>query len=99
MRWTDYAEEGKGVPQGSGPIKRVFCSREFFFSPIFSHLPNLREFYFKLFLALPDYVEKVCLILYFKSVLKKLIFFYFKLICFDVSDHFDVLISKIIFKK
>jgi hypothetical protein len=44
-----------------------------------------------------------CLFLYFKNVFEKFeffLFFYFKLIYFLVfSDHFDVLMLKIIFKK
>jgi len=43
------------------------------------------------------------LFLYFKSTFEKnynfFYFFYFKLIFLVFSDHFDVLISKIIFKK
>ena len=37
-------------------------------------------------------------VLCFKSIFEKILFFYFKLIFFIFSDHFDKLMSKIIFK-
>jgi hypothetical protein len=41
----------------------------------------------------------VCVLKVFLKKLKNILFFYFKLIFFIFLDYFDVLISKIIFKK